>query len=255
MRVDAESSKQPPPTMGRLWLHALPRLIEALAVNAIPLWGLFHGWSFGTLLLLYWCENLLNTIFVGGRIWIHRRLTNLQGDWRVDQAATMTVSVTTGHGKQQTWKSTSFLQSFVVTNLVFSLAQGIIILFVVMGLLDSPPAQTDLGRGALLLLAAMTVGFFLDLPGLRRRPAAWVRARAESALGRTVVVHLGVIGGAILLIVTHRQASFFVVFVLLKVLLEVGSAFPKASLLANPSGSAKTSAERDDEKVRRSPTR
>jgi hypothetical protein len=231
MSDDSASSEPPAVTPARLWLQATPRILEALAVNAVPLWGLLHGWSFGTLLLLYWCENLLNTVFVGVRIWIHRRLTHLRGHWRVDQSEAINFYVKTGAGKRQVnWRPKTFLQSFVASNLAFTLAHGVVVVFVVVGLLHNPPAGADLRRGVLWLLAGMTMGLLLDARGIGRRPFAWVRARAEAALGRTLVVHLGVIGGFLFLTLTNRDASFFVVFILLKLLFEVGSALPLPAL-------------------------
>jgi hypothetical protein len=225
------SLEQPALAPARQWLQATPRIVEALAVSAVPLWGLFHGWSFGTLLLLYWCENLLNTVFIGFRIWLHRRLTHLRGHWRVDGSDAFTFTYSTGgHGPQKKWKPKTFLQSFVIGNLVFALAHGVVLVVFVLGILNSSASGADLRRGFLWLLAGMTMGLLLDLRHIRQRPFAWVRGIAQAAQGRAIVVHLGVIGGVLLLTFTHRDASFFVVFVVLKALLEVGSALPRLAL-------------------------
>lgn len=222
--------ERPPSPPARPWLQATPRILEALAVNAVPLWGLFHGWSFGTLLLLYWCENLLNTVFVGVRIWLHRRLTHLRGHWRVEDSGSITFYYTTSGGRRENWKPKTFLQSFVVGNLGFALAHGVVLAFFVLGILHSPPAETDLRRGFFWLLAGMTMGLLLDARGIGRRPFAWVRTIAQAALGRALVVHLGILGGVAFVALTHRDASFFVVFIVLKILLDVGSALPVVAL-------------------------
>ena len=226
----AAPERQAPPPV-RPWLQATPRILEALAVNAVPCWGLFHGWSFGTLLLLYWCENLLNTVFVGVRIWLHRRLTHLRGHWRVEASESITITYSTDDRREKSWKPKTFLQGFVVGNLVFTLAHGVVVWFFVLGILNSPVSAADLRRGFFGLLASMTMGLLLDARGIGRRSFAWIRALAQAALGRALVVHLGVIGGAVYLAITHRTASFFVVFVVLKVLLEVGSALPRLPAL------------------------
>ena len=57
-------------------------LLSALGLNAIPAFGWFVGnWSAGTVLVLYWLETLIGTVFVAGRIIIHRRLHPTKGHW------------------------------------------------------------------------------------------------------------------------------------------------------------------------------
>ncbi|HYX24049.1 MAG TPA: DUF6498-containing protein [Thermoanaerobaculia bacterium] len=58
-------------------------LIQVLALNAVPLYGVYaFGWSWGTVLVLYWCETLLGTFFITLRMLLHRRLTHKRGYYR-----------------------------------------------------------------------------------------------------------------------------------------------------------------------------
>jgi hypothetical protein len=209
------------------WPLAFPRLVEALAVNAIPLYGLVRDeWSLVTLLVVYWGENLLNTVFVGGRILLHRVVTRKRGHWTEQR----TVTVTTRVGGETTTRvargTTTLLVSFVTTNLLFALAHGIFVVAFVYGILKLGPSGPSLRRGLLGMLVAQSIGFVLDAVTIRTRSFAWIRQRADAALGRMVIVHLGLIGGVGLLIWTGRPASFFVVFVFLKLLFDLAAALP-----------------------------
>ena len=220
----ASGFEAPGETAWHRWLAAMPRVIEAVGVNAVPLWGVFHGWTFGTLLLLYWSQNLLNTVFIGARLGLHELLTQDPG-YTVD-AATATITYGTGRDAKQ-WRSPSLWRSFVVTNLFFSFVHGIFLFGLLTIALQSPIDFPEFGRGLLPLVAAMTVGFLLDLLHLRSRSLAWVRGLAEAAIGRDVVVHLAIIGGMFFLLMTHRDASFFTIFIALKALFEISAALPR----------------------------
>jgi hypothetical protein len=72
------------PTPAQRWRAAVPRVLEALVVNAVPIWGLLYaGWSLAAMLFFYWLANLFNTFFIGARIWLHRRLIHKRGHWMV----------------------------------------------------------------------------------------------------------------------------------------------------------------------------
>jgi hypothetical protein len=196
-------------------LAAVPWLIDALAANAVPLWGLVHGaWSLGSLLIFYWLTNLLNTFFTGARILVHRKLTRKRGHWPAagDRRAT-------------------FLANFVFVNLAFTLAHGLFVAAFLFGVLRFTPSATELRQGVLVLLGVMTATLALDCVTIRERSFAWIRRRADLALGRMLVVHLGLIGGAFILALTERPAGFFAGFVVLKLLFDVGAALP-----AGPAG-------------------
>lgn len=193
------------------WLLAIPGLIDAVAGNAVALWGLVHGaWTLSSLLVFYWLTNLLNTAFVGARILLHRRLTRKRGHW-----------MGTGLG------SRTFLADFVTVNLVFTLAHGIFVGAFVFFILPLAPSADELRRGGLALLGVMTTTLAMDCVAIRRQPFAWIRRRADLALGRMLVVHLGLIAGVGVLALTERPATFFIGFVVLKLLLDLGTALPR----------------------------
>jgi hypothetical protein len=212
---------------GLRWLAAAPGVLEALAVNAVPLWGLMHGaWSLGTILLFYWLANFLNTFFIGARILVHRAVTHKRGHWMVDPVRTVTVT----RGVQRTetrLRPTTLLANFVVTNLAFTLAHGVFVAAFVFGILKLAPSWGELRHGVLLLLTAMSTSLLVDLTQIGSKPFAWIRRRTDLVLGRMVVVHLGLIGGVFLLAMTERPASFFAVFLLLKLLFDIGTALPQ----------------------------
>ena len=245
----SRSSEPPaPPAAGpaRRWAAALPRIFEALAVNAVPIWGLvYKGWSLSTMLLLYWLENLLSTFFVGARIWLHRRLTHKRGHWtRVEMKATV-------NGRPVKVRTT-VLGAFVGSNLIFGLAHGIFVVVLVFAILPQRPRLADVGRGVRWLLIAMTVSFLIDALTIRRQPFAWIRQRVDGALGRMLVVHFTLIGGIMFIAMTNREASLFYVFVLIKVLFDLASALPLSRPIVTDV--CDTSAERrraDEEVVRR----
>jgi Family of unknown function (DUF6498) len=209
------------------WLAAAPWVLEALVVNAVPLWGLMHGaWSLGTILLFYWLANFLNTFFIGARIFVHRAVTHKRGHWMVDQYRTVTVK----RGVQTTesgYRPTTFLANFVFTNLVFTLAHGLFVAAFVFGILELAPSWNELRHGILLLLTAMSMSLLVDLTQIGSKPFAWIRRRTDLVLGRMIVVHLGLIGGVFLLAMTERPAAFFAAFLLLKLLFDIGTALPQ----------------------------
>src|SRR5262249_24907141 len=206
---------------------AFPRLVEALAVNAIPLYGLVRDeWSLATLLVVYWGENLLNTVFVGGRILLHRVVTRKRGHWTAPRRVTGRRGVGGKTPPRTTRGTTTLLAGFVTTNLLFALAHGIFVVAFVYGILGLGPSGPSLRRGLLSMLAAHSIGFALDAVTIRTRSFAWIRQRADAALGRMLIVHLGLIGGIGLLIWTGRPAAFFVIFVLLKLLFDLAMAMP-----------------------------
>src|SRR6202521_5252539 len=174
------------------WIAALPRIFEALAVNAVPIWGLvFKGWSLATMLFLYWLENLLNTAFIGARIWLHRSLTNKRGHWMTVKAGGLAVPAT-------------LLENFAGSNLIFTLIHGVFVGLFTFGFLGSRPSLPDLAHGALWLVAGMTLAFALDARTIGRQPFAWIRARVDGAVGRMLLVHICIIGGVIALALTGR---------------------------------------------------
>ena len=139
--------------------------------------------------------------------------------------------------KHAAGEPTTLLADFVSTNLIFTLAHGIFVFGFVYGVLELGPSVPSVRRGLTAMLTAQAIAFGLDAVTIRTRSFAWIRRRADAAQGRMVVLHLGLIGGAFVLMMTERPASFFVIFVILKLLYDLAMAAPwKQELPQKPPG-------------------
>lgn len=191
-------------------------LIQVLALNGVPLYGVYVlGWSWGTVLVLYWCETLMGTFFITLRMVLHRRLTHKRGYDRPQLGI-----------KQNDKPFRSFIPEFVTGSLIFNLAHGLF-LGVILGLMlqDRPDVAVHLSslRKGFAAMALIMVGSFaVDCQNLRDRPFAWIRALAQRSMGRTIVIHLAIIFGMAGMMFFDLKQAPFVVFAALKLLLELG---------------------------------
>lgn len=209
--------------------------LQALGASAVPVVGtVAAGWSAATSLALYWCENLLGALLVAVLIASHRRLTRMRGHWRAQLGVT-TRSTATVRGKSriQTPKESgfrSFLSEFLTIALGFNFAHGVF-LALLLGLFlprqgAAPVDPIALRKGLLALAVFLLAGFAFQLSGLRDRPFSWLRRTAERSLGRMVLIHLSILFGMSLAAWTGRPERFFLVFIVLKLLLDVASSLP-----------------------------
>ena len=61
---------------------------QSVGILGMPGVGFFADhWSSATTLTLYWCENLIGSVLIGVRIFLHRRLTKKAGHYRDQLAA------------------------------------------------------------------------------------------------------------------------------------------------------------------------
>ncbi|HSS76781.1 MAG TPA: DUF6498-containing protein [Thermoanaerobaculia bacterium] len=191
-------------------------LIQVLALNGVPLYGVYAlGWSWGTVLALYWCETLLGTFFITLRMVLHRRLTHKRGYYRPQLGI-----------KQNDKPFSAFLPEFVTGSLAFNLAHGLF-LAVILGLMlkDRPDVAVhlpSLRKGLAAMALIMTGSFALDCQNLRDRPFAWIRNLAQRSVGRTIVIHLAIIFGMAGIMFFDIKQAPFAVFAVLKLLLELG---------------------------------
>lgn len=192
----------------------------ALAANAVAVWGVWKlGWSGSTLLALYWLETLLGSLLVLARMAIHRSITHKRGYRR----AQLGVRVNDAPVK-------NFVAEFAIGSLLFSFAHGIL-LAVFLGAFGEraggPIDWIQLRNGGLGILVALGAGFAFDLVGIADRPFRWIREIAQLGLGRVVLLHLVLIGGAFGVMVLGQAAVPFLLFALLKTLADVGGAWPR----------------------------
>lgn len=204
-------------------MQSWTRLLRAFGLNAIPLGGLIAAqWASGTVLAVYWLETVLAIPFVAGRIVLHRRATRASGHDRAHFAS----------GAESGTKRGSLLGETLLYSVVFSAAHGLFLAVFLLGLLPRAEAgaaidPATVGTATLAALAVLALSFFRDAVGIGLRSFAWVKEEARALLGRTVVVHLAIIGGVWLAAATDRPASFLLVFGGLKLLTDVATAWPR----------------------------
>lgn len=170
------------------------RLLFALLINAIPLYGVeFQGWSGTTVIVLYWFENLLVTVFTCARIALHRQLTRKRGHWRRD--------VLTG-GRSNSGASLHLLGEYSLFAFMFTLAHGVFVgAFVLIARSGEVRdaawqfSSEQFARGALWMLAAILLEFLFDAATIRSRSFAWIKALAGLGMGRVFVLQLTLIFG------------------------------------------------------------
>lgn len=212
---------------------SLRPLLTALGLNAVPALGWFVGeWSAGTVLVLYWLETLIGTLFLAVRIIIHRRFRSSKGHW--DYQAPQTQAP---QGKSRS----SYLVAFLVPAVVFTLAHGIFLAalgFMAIKNNLSPEARVDVHN---LLAGLIGIGVFqgadfvFDLIWLRDRPFAWIEKLGQITLSRVIVVHLTIIGGMAAVMFTGANRHFFGVFIFLKTMLQCSLVLPQYDPKTPPS--------------------
>jgi len=192
-------------------------LFKALAVNAVPLWGLARsGWAGSTLLCLYWAETLLGTLFNGVRIAAHRRLTHKRGYYLPPTA------------REGARRRNAFLTEYLRIALLFTCAHAVLLvgLLALMARIDGAPLPDPVAlRGAVAwLIGAMLCGLAIDLWRAARQPFAWVQRLRDVSVQRVFLVHVTIILGMVLMAWRGTPAAFFILFALLKLALDVFTA-------------------------------
>jgi hypothetical protein len=172
--------------------------------NAVPVSGwFFGGWSPGTTLAIFWIENLVLTVFIASRVAVHWTATRKRGH------------------------EDGFLKNFLVTSLVFTVAHGIFLGFILGTMMPASVNRDDLVRGVQWMLGAQVASLLLDLWSIQRWPFAEIRARTDWMLGRVIAVHLSILLGMFLFMAIGQPWWFFSVFVAMKALIDIGSVLPK----------------------------
>jgi hypothetical protein len=205
-----------------VWLH----LLFALALNAIPAWGVFAlGWSVGVLLILFWLENLAGVLLMALRLHLHQRRS---GDpYYTDRGAAPSMTV---NGRQVRFDSHA--KGFLSTALPFALAHGVFAILLPLAFAQQSdganaalwwPRAADLMLGAALVGVALLVDLLVDLPGLARRPAALLKAQADARMARVILLHVVIIFGAIAASKFESPYGMLAVMLGLKTLVDAAS--------------------------------
>lgn len=219
------------PGQGRT-MSSITRLLQLLGINAVPIVGLFlGGWSTATALALYWAETLTAVLLTAARIAIHRRLTHKKGHLRPQ----LGIKVGSGtRGQERPVRFSSLFTEFLTGGLMFSLVHGVFLFLVLAFLVPSTIDFAALRPGIYAMLGFQLAGFAGDLYGIGERPFAWIRARAQEVLGRTVLIHLALIGGLVALHLLDRPLAFFGPFAVLKALADLAGLLPRREAPALP---------------------
>lgn len=216
------------------WILAAVRVAVVVALNLVPIWGFTQDeWSAGTTLALYWVQSFVSIPITAVLIVMHRRATHKAGHYGSPGSVARDNGVTTMsvNGGPPVQRRSTFLSGFLMLSIPFTLAHGVF-LAVLLGLIwrnaEGAVDSEDLRFGAQAMMGIMAVGFAADVFLLADRPFAWIRRRAETLMQRMLVVHMAIlIGMAVAVFASNDAAAFFRVFLVLKLLVDVGSEFPQ----------------------------
>jgi hypothetical protein len=192
-----------------LFAKYLIAALQALGINAVPVVGMFAAdWSVETAMLLYLLENLIG-------IPLAALLVRLLAPPRED-APGMRVRL-----------RREILNTYLIVALGFSLGSAVFILLVTYRTTNGQLDLTGLRTGLSAIALFAFLGFLIDL--VYMRPLSLPRAEKvlERSLGRIFLLYLAVFVGMFLAI--FGLASFFIPFVVLKTLVDIGyllQAFP-----------------------------
>ncbi|HSS76780.1 MAG TPA: DUF6498-containing protein [Thermoanaerobaculia bacterium] len=208
----------PPSTSASSALARAFALIQVLALNGVPIYGVYVlGWSWGTVLVLYCCETVLGTFFLALRMILHRRLTHDRG---------YSHSLLGARGKKP---FRAVLLEFVGAMLFATFVHGLF-LGMVLGLMlkGQPGAAVHLAalRQGLAAMALIMAGSLaLDCQKLRKLPFTWIEGLAQRSLGRIAVIQLALILGGIGIGRYGISKAPFAVFAIVKLLIDLGGLY------------------------------
>ena len=205
------------------------RLLVVFGINAVPAVGWYHeGWSAGTTLALYWVENVVATLLVAARIYLHSKVNPRRGHFHYWPRES---GKPAARGKRKS--DGSLLMAFLPTSLIFSAAHGIFLFGLIFVLSQNEHGaeialnRDDLVDGSCWMSAGLLAGFLLDLHGLKDRPFAWAEGLVGRMLSRVVLMQLTIIFGMFAVAITGATRAFFTVFIVLKTLNDLSFSLPQ----------------------------
>jgi hypothetical protein len=195
--------------------------VIALLVNAVPLVGvLYFDWSAINVVVLYWFENLLIAIGTTLRLVVHRALTRKRGYWNKSK----------GLGIQVNNKpvDSGLITAYMIGAFGFTFAHGIFIGFIVLitheNYPDQPMWQISFDQvriGALAIAAMLGAELLIDLTRIRNASFAAMEEYATSRMSRIVVMHLTIIFGMFLMMLTNSPMYILYVLIALKTIVDL----------------------------------
>jgi hypothetical protein len=190
-------------------LNQLLRIVQATAVNAITVYGVFGAhWTVATAIALYWAENVIGIVLIAALFVIHRIATHKRGHYR------------------------GVLKSFLLSTTVFTIAHGVFLAFFLL-LLFPKIAKSEVfdpqafRLGLKLIAGVMLFTFVIDALLVKNTPFATIRGAADSFMPRVLVVHLTIIFGLFAMAVLGHPRALFAVFAALKFGADLLSRAPK----------------------------
>ncbi len=209
------------PLAGRRWL---PSAVALLLANAIPLLGvLFSHWTVFSVVLLYWCENVV----VGG----FNVLRMLCAQPR----------------NAPLWAGKLFLIPFFMLHYgMFTFVHGIFVFTLFggglahadrsltpHGLLDAL-RQARLGYAVLALVASHGVSFFQNYLGGGEYARVGLERLMSRPYGRVLVLHLTILGGGFLVLLLRSPVPALVVLIALKTAVDLRAHLAERQVLGTP---------------------
>jgi Family of unknown function (DUF6498) len=202
------------------WLN----LLFVLAINAVPFYGAMSlGWSVSTILVLFWVENVLIIIATSVRIVLHRIWTRKRGHWEIAPDANAVAAPGPVNGN-------AFLIAYLGVTGIFTLAHGVFVVGLAVGMSQHHPDQSmwlfsfaQLRQGAATLSIMLAINLLADLPSLRQRSFASLKAYADSRMARVIILHLGIIFGMLAIMMTDSPLGLLGVLIGLKTLVELSA--------------------------------
>ncbi len=198
-------------------IAGLPKILGALAPNAIPVYGvLYLDWSAPQLLVVFWAESMVIGLTNTARIVHHRKLTGVLGH-RIAQLGIQQTALETDPER-----TGSYLGRYATVLFFLTFAHG---LFLGGSLLLAEWSDLggkevswipDLGelRIALLGMIGVALGqLVFDLIHLAEKPFSWLKYRVEVSMGRLLVLHMSLILG-VLAIDVYRSPTALLILIL-----------------------------------------
>lgn len=205
-------------------MNRFVQLPAQLALIAIPVVGWFaQDWSGATTLAVYWFETVAACLFIAARVLLQQRWAPRHGHFRYDAPSTDRRSASTS----------SFLSGFLIVTMAFSAAHAVFLGMILLLLSHNGKAGfavvdwRSAALGCLGVVAFLVLDFLVDLSTLRRWSFWQMEQMANRGLSRVIVVHLTLIFGFVAIALTDAPDSFFGVFVVLKTMAALSSAFPQ----------------------------
>lgn len=220
-------------------MNRLVRLTQLIGLNSIPVVGIIYGgWSDPTALALYWCETVMLAVTVSARIHVHRRMTRKRGHFLEKRVRTTergrTVSGV-GH----------FGTSFFVFSIVLSVFNAMFLSWAVGEERMNAINGAQLKQGVLAAAALLILGFFIDMPGIRQRPFAWIRQMSTSVLWRVFLVQFAIILGVMGAQALDLPRATLLAFVGLKLYTDVVTQIPALASKADSEQRKRAAAEEE----------